>query len=127
MRVTQVLGQTSPVAPTNLPLALICEDLPRNSFGYFLVSRQVGSPISPAGSAGNLCLSGAIGRYAGNVLNSGPDGVVSMPTSGGMLPQPTGTVAISAGEWWYFQYWTRDSSGGAPTSNFSNATRVWFD
>ncbi|MEZ6018180.1 MAG: hypothetical protein R3F49_23955 [Planctomycetota bacterium] len=111
----------------NQGFRLRCSDLPPHSFGYFLASLQEGTPTTPAGSIGSLCLSGAIGRYAGQVLDSGADGAVGLIANFGQLPQPTMTTSAISGEWWHFQYWTRDSAGGVPTSNFSNAARVWIN
>jgi hypothetical protein len=82
--------------------------------------------VHPGGSAGNLCLSGAIGRYSPHVMNSGPSGSITMSANPLSLPQPTGSVSASAGETWNFQCWTRDSQGGVATSNFSNAIAVTF-
>ncbi|MEZ6018181.1 MAG: hypothetical protein R3F49_23960 [Planctomycetota bacterium] len=106
---------------------LECADLPPHAFGYFLASLQEGIGTTPANSVGNLCLAGSIGRFAGNVLNSGPGGSVLMFMSFQDVPQPLGSVAAMSGEWWHFQYWTRDSAGGAATSNFSNALRIWMN
>jgi hypothetical protein len=41
-------------------------------------------------------------------------------------PSPTGFVAIAPGETWHFQTWHRDSVGGLPASNFTNALTVSF-
>ena len=44
-------------------LTLTAGDLPTNSFGFFLASQTQSQVANPGGSAGNLCLGGAIGRY----------------------------------------------------------------
>ena len=103
-----------------------CLDLPPNSFAYFMCAQGNALTTNPGGSAGNLCLSGAIGRYTPQVMNSGPSGMISTPIFAQSLPQPTGFVSASAGETWNFQCWTRDSQGGVATSNFSNAIAVTF-
>jgi len=33
---------------------------------------------------------------------------------------------VTAGEIWQFQAWHRDSSGGVPTSNFTNGVTMLF-
>ncbi len=48
-------------------VTLVCADLPVGITGYFLVAHDRGFVANPGGSAGNLCLGGAIGRYAGQI------------------------------------------------------------
>ncbi|MEM6674775.1 MAG: hypothetical protein AAF726_18150 [Planctomycetota bacterium] len=105
---------------------LYCQNLPENSFGYFIVGDGNAVTPFPGGSAGNLCISGAVGRYSNSVASSGPSGVLQLVIDPSALPQPNGTTAAQPGEEWYFQCWTRDSQGGTPTSNFSNGVRVTF-
>ena len=84
--------------------------------------------MNPAGSAGNLCLGGAIGRYVGpgQVQGSGAQGQISLTLDLTALPQPNGLVAAQIGESWSWQTWFRDSSMGAATSNFSDGLEVVF-
>jgi hypothetical protein len=103
-----------------------CLDLPPNSFAYFMCALGNAVTANPGGSAGNLCLSGSIGRYSPQVMNSGPTGTIFMQVNPQSLPQPMGSVSATAGETWNFQCWTRDSQGGVATSNFSNAIAVTF-
>ena len=108
-------------------LTLDVRDLPIDSLGYFLTSGDTIFLAGAGGSAGDLCIaSTSIGRYAGNVLDSGAAGAVSFSPDLTSIPGPTGTVAATAGETRYFQYWTRDLSGGTPTSNFSTAVCITF-
>ncbi|MBL6755028.1 MAG: hypothetical protein ISQ11_01360 [Planctomycetes bacterium] len=108
-------------------LTLDVRDLPIDSLGYFLTSGDTIFLAGAGGSAGDLCIaSTSIGRYAGNVLDSGAAGAVSFSPDLTSIPGPTGTVAATAGETRYFQYWTRDLSGGTPTSNFSTAVGITF-
>jgi hypothetical protein len=108
-------------------LTLEVRDLPANSLGYFLTSMDTIFLAGAGGSAGDLCIaSTAIGRYAGNVLDSGAAGSVSFSPDLTAIPGPTGNVAAMAGETRFFQYWTRDISGGNPTSNFSTAAGITF-
>ncbi len=102
------------------------QDLPLHAFGYAIASLNTGFTANPGGSAGNLCLSGAIGRFNGQVVNSGGTGTVQVFLNLNSVPQPTGPVSVMAGERWKFQYWTRDTQAGMVTSNFSNAVVVDF-
>lgn len=103
-------------------LGLASSDLPPGSFGFFLCSRDRGFSSMPGGSQGNLCLSGEIGRYVGaGVLQAGPFGRTSTAVDLAVLPGPLGPVSVQQGDRWRFQYWYRDSSGGLPTSNFTDA------
>ena len=104
-----------------------CSLLPQNVLGYFLTSQSQGFVANPAGSSGNLCISGAIGRYAGNILASGTTGAVSLAIDLGSMPAPTGSYAVMPGDTVNFQFWHRDSSPTGATSNFSEGLEVQFD
>ena len=54
------------VALNNLTLA--SANLPQNAAAYFLCSRTQGFVQNAGGSAGNLCLGGAIGRRVGGLI-----------------------------------------------------------
>ena len=109
-------------------LVLRCTDMPQLSFGFFLASMQQGFVANPAGSAGNLCLAGPIGRYVGpgQIMNSGTEGEISLGIDVATVPQPTGSVSVQAGETWNFQAWFRDTVAGVSTSNLSNGFEVTF-
>ena len=110
-------------------LVLEANDLPLNSFGFFLTSQTQGFVANPGGSEGNLCLGGAIGRYVGpgQIQNSGAAGMISLAIDNTQVPQPTGFAAVAAGDTWNFQLWHRDSSGGNPTSNFTDGYEITFN
>ncbi|MEM9380168.1 MAG: right-handed parallel beta-helix repeat-containing protein [Planctomycetota bacterium] len=107
-------------------VTLIASDLPQSAFGFFLASRTRGFVANPGGSAGNLCLSGAIGRYVGpgQVQNTGATGSFELVIDLASIPQPNGAVAALPGESWSFQAWHRDSVIGIPTSNFTDGVRL---
>ncbi len=105
-------------------LSFEVSSLPTNAFGYLLVSADPGFAMFPGGSVGNLCLSGAIGRYVSALFNTGATGTASTAIDLTALPSPTGNFAAAAGDELYFQAWHRDSMGGMATSNFSQAIRV---
>lgn len=109
-------------------VTLIAEELPTFAFGFFLASRTQGFVANPAGSAGNLCLAGAVGRYVGpgQIKNSGAGGAFSLTVDLNSIPTPTGLVSVVAGDTWNFQTWYRDGVMGTPTSNFTNALEIAF-
>ena len=116
----------SPVATDN-DLTLDVRGLPSNTLGYFLTSSDAIYIANPGGSAGNLCIASlTIGRYAGDVQDSGAAGAVSFPVDLTAIPGPTGPTSALAGDTRFFQYWSRDTAGGNPTSNFSTAVRITF-
>ena len=117
---------SSTVADNDLQLQ--ARDLPRNTFGFFLNAPDRGFIANPGGSAGNILLGGPIGRFQQAVANSGVDGVISLDVDVNMIPRPNPNfVAIMPGETWRFQLWSRDSAGGAATSNFTTAVEITFD
>ncbi|MEM9379509.1 MAG: hypothetical protein AAGB93_06110 [Planctomycetota bacterium] len=107
-------------------LTLVASRLPESSFGYFLASRTQGFVAGAGGSAGNLCLGGSVGRFTSSIFNTGTTGSAAVQANLSAFPTPTGAVAVQPGETWHFQAWHRDSSGGAPTSNFTDAVSVPF-
>ncbi len=119
------LGSSSVMANS---MAMEAFDLPPNAFGFFITSQTQGFVPGPGNSLGNLCLSGAIGRYVGpgQIQNSGPMGSFSLPIDLLAIPQPTGFVSVTPGQTWNFQTWHRDFAGGMATSNFTDGTSVMF-
>ncbi|MCP3918678.1 MAG: hypothetical protein GY711_24290 [bacterium] len=106
------------------PLEAAAWDLPPGQFGYFLTGMTPGFIANPGGSQGNLCLTGAIGRYVALVQSSGPLGQIRIAVDTLALPLSP-PVAAGAGETWYFQCWFRDNNPG-PTSNFTDAVGLPF-
>ncbi len=117
---------TTNVADNDLTLG--ADGLPAFSFSFFIVSNTQGFIQNPAGSQGNLCLGGAVGRYVGpgQVQQAGLNGRIELPLDLTMVPQPLGFVSVMAGDVWNFQAWYRDSINGMPTSNFTNGLTVSF-
>ncbi|QDV09459.1 hypothetical protein Poly30_50170 [Planctomycetes bacterium Poly30] len=111
----------------DMDLTLRCEDLARLAFSFVIVSRTQGFAMNPGGSAGNLCLAGAVGRaVSGIIANTGTAGELIVPVNLMSLPQPLGAVSVVPGDTWNFQAWFRDSVGGTVTSNFTNGVTVTF-
>lgn len=105
-------------------LEITATELPPNQFGYLLASLHAGFTQNPGGSQGNLCLSGNIGRFVGQVQSSGAVGAFTVPVDLSAIPT-TPVASVAAGETWNFQAWYRDQNP-ASTSNFTNALRIEF-
>lgn len=105
-------------------LTLFVTSLPASSQCLLLVAPAVGSPVQPANSQGNLCLSGPIGRYAGQTFTSSIFGAGALEVDLGALPGPNGAVTAMPGQTWTFQAWHRDANP-LPTSNFTAAVSVF--
>jgi hypothetical protein len=127
--VVGVLTASGSASVASNDVTLMAEDLPLSAFGYFLASQLQAFTPNPAGSQGNLCLGGSIGRYVGpgQIQNSGATGAISLVLDLTQTPQPTGIVAVVAGETWNFQAWHRDSVAGNATSNFTNGLSIAFN
>ena len=105
-------------------VTLTALNLPPNKAGYFLASMTQGFIQNPGGSQGNLCLQGA-GRYAPQIMSSGPEGIISLQIDLDSVPQPGGAVAVVPGETWSFTLWHRDKNPGQ-TSNFTDGVAIPF-
>ncbi len=122
------MAATSSLSVLANDTTLTCNSMPANAFGFFFTSMTQGFVANPAGSAGNLCVVGAIGRYVGpgQIQNSGAGGTISLAIDLSLHPTPTGLVQVNAGETWNFQAWFRDVQMGMVTSNFSDGLAVTF-
>ncbi|MEM6672272.1 MAG: hypothetical protein AAF726_05480 [Planctomycetota bacterium] len=109
-------------------VTLTASSLPLNTFGFFLTSLDQGFVSNPAGSQGNLCLAGSIGRYvaAGEIQNSGLGGEISLTIDLTSTPTPIGPVAVAPGQTWNFTAWYRDSVMATATSNFADGYEIEF-
>lgn len=109
-------------------VTLEATSLPPGVFGLFLVSRTQGFVPNAGGSVGNLCLGGAIGRYAlpGQILDSGPSGIIAFPLDLTRTPQFGGLVAVEPGDTWSYQVWHRDVVGSAQASNTSQGLEISY-
>ncbi|QDV09070.1 hypothetical protein Poly30_46270 [Planctomycetes bacterium Poly30] len=122
-----IFGTGSTVV-TNNSFELGARDMPVFSFAFFITSQTQGFAMNPGGSAGNLCVTGSVGRYVGpgQIQQSNLAGEISLAIDLTATPQPNGFVSVQPGETWNFQVWYRDSAGGVPTSNFSDGLQVDF-
>ncbi len=123
----EISGSGSLVVGDN-DVTLTASQMPLNMLGLFITSPTAGFLTNPGGSAGNLCLSGQIGRYNGfsgyGAINSGASGSISLVIDLGNHPTPNGNASVMAGETHHFQAWFRDIVGGVPTSNFTDGMTV---
>ncbi|MFT6832520.1 MAG: hypothetical protein ACJAZN_002697, partial [Planctomycetota bacterium] len=124
-----VMSGMGSTTASNNDVTLVASQMPNSVFGFFITSQTQGFVQNPGGSAGNLCVSGAVGRYVGpgQVQNSGGAGMIQLALDLTSTPTPTGFVSIMSGETWNFQAWHRDSIGGTPTSNFTDGLSVAFN
>lgn len=121
--VGSLLALGSDVASVNA-LRLRAANLPPSTLGLVLTSRTPGSIPNPGGSAGTLCLGGAIGRVLPGV-HASPAGDLETAIDLSSIALPGGTVSAGPGETWRFQLWYRDvDPSGAVTSNFTGSLRV---
>jgi hypothetical protein len=90
--------------------------------GLLIASRDAGDILHPGGSAGRLCLGGAIARIGASLALSNSTGVwtfaLSLDPQAGPTPLP-----IVTGETWHFQTWFRQPGG---TSNFTGSLAIGF-
>jgi len=119
-------GTGSPSLAAN-NLVLNVTDLPANSFGFFIRGTLSTNTLLSGGGMGTLCVGGIVARGVGlAVVNSGPEGMVSLPALLTTLPTSAGggaTVSATVGQVLWLQYWYRDFVG-VSTSNLSNALQV---
>lgn len=117
------LGLGSSVAREN-DLTLRAINVPANQFGIFIVSDAEGFTPNLAGTQGNLCIGGGLGRYD-QILATGPAGEVEQAIDITSIPRPSTTDSAQASERWNWQFWHRDTpaAGGA---NLSRALGVRF-
>lgn len=110
-------------------LLLQASGLPSSTFGLFMASLTSRSPVMPAASIGNLCLGGDVGRITdgGQAFSTQGAGFFDHPLDLSAIAQPNGAAAAAGLDTWAFQAWFRDSTGGAPVSNFTNAIEVSFN
>jgi hypothetical protein len=111
---------------TDNDLTLSSTQLPANAFSFYITSQAQGFVANPAGSAGNLCLSGGIGRYVGpgQIQQANTSGTIGLAIDLTGIPTPGGLVSGTAGETWNFQAWYRDAVSGTPTSNFTDGISI---
>ena len=123
-----IFASGSPYIADN-DLLLRANDLPDNSFGFFLVSPAAGYVVNPGGQQGILCVSGAIGRYIGpgQIFHSGTTGSAVVLVDLLRTPTPNGFIPTMSGDRWHFQAWFRDTAPqGFASFGFTDALAVDF-
>lgn len=121
----RIAAHGSAFAADNL-VTLEASQLPSLVSAMFLTSTTQGFVQQPGGSAGNLCLGGAIGRFVGpgQVLQTSPAGEASLQIDLSRMPSPLGAVVATQGQTWSFQAWFRDLPVGASASNFTDGLQI---
>lgn len=102
-------------------LVLRAVDLPPAQAVLPVTSMQSAFSPGAGGSAGNLCLGGAIGRFELGIADA--IGTFELALDSDELPLPGGFVSAASGQTWFFQLWFRDPLGG---SNFTDGAQVPF-
>ena len=107
-------------------VTLRADDLPLDSFGFFVNSQTRDFITTPSGMI--ICVGAPAGRFIGpgEIQNSGAIGSISIPIDLTAIPQPNGPLAVQPGDTWHFQAWYRDSIGGTATSYFTDGVSVTF-
>ena len=126
---TGVVGELeafgSDIAADN-SLELRLSNLPANQFGIYIVSATQAFVPGLSGSQGNLCVGGAIGRFNGQIFDSGATGSNETVIDLTQLPIGNAPVAAQSGDTWNFQAWHRDVNPTA-TSNLTTAVSITFN
>ncbi|MEL6712924.1 MAG: PQQ-binding-like beta-propeller repeat protein [Planctomycetota bacterium] len=99
---------------------------PGGMLGLLAVSDSLAPPIPIAGSQGQLCLGGSIGRFVGQIQAADAAGQQQFTVDSTAIPSAIGLAAAQPGSTYVFQQWHRDTTGGAATSNTSNAVALTF-
>ena len=99
---------------------------PPNQFAYLLVGNGDSEVNNPPGSKGSLCVVGGncLGRYDKDIGQIDSTGFFNTDIKNSLSVPCAGTVNISPGAIWNFQYWHRQPMG--QPSTFSNAVAVQF-
>jgi len=109
--------------PDRNGLFLRASDLPVGITVMPIASRDGGFSPMAGGSAGTLCLGGAIGRFAPG--QTGAAGEYQVRVDLRAIPTPAGPISGMSGQTWRFQCWYREP--GVSASNFTDGARVLLD
>ena len=107
-RHARLVGTGSPLASEG-SLDLCADGLPPNEFGYLMASSGQGLVAMPGASSGNLCLAGGpdFGRFVTQIQGSGASGTACTQVDWSAVPTALGSIALTAGDTWNFQFWYR--------------------
>ena len=123
---TGSISATGSILAASNDVTLTGSGLPTGQFGIFVTSAVAGFVPNPAGSNGNLCLAGSLGRFVGpgQILAIDGNGEINLTIDLASIPSGGGTIAVAAGDTRFFQAWHRDGVGGG--SNFTNGLEITF-
>ena len=123
---TGSISATGSILAASNDVTLTGSGLPTGQFGIFVTSAVAGFVPNPAGSNGNLCLAGSLGRFVGpgQILQIDASGEINLPIDLTAIPSGGGTIAVAAGDTRFFQAWHRDGVGGG--SNFTDGLEITF-
>lgn len=114
----------SPWVADGTDFEIMTQRIPARTFALTLASDRPGSVSNPAGSIGDLCLSGQLFRSAPlRASQLGTTRVWLSQLFGSGVPTP------STGDTWYFQTWYRDvdSVSGGAVSRWTEAVSLEFE
>ena len=101
--------------------------MPAGSFASIIFGDTAAFVPNPGGSAGNLCVGGAIGRLFGSLGTTSATGTLTYGINNRTLSTSAGgPFQLIPGDRLMFQWWFRDFDPAGPTSNFTNAVQVTF-
>ncbi|MEM8714142.1 MAG: hypothetical protein AAGG01_24630, partial [Planctomycetota bacterium] len=109
-------------------LVLRGSSMPSGSFASIIFGDARAFVANPGGSAGNLCVGGAIGRLFDSLGTTSSTGTLTFGVDNGNLATSSGgPFTLFPGDQLMFQWWFRDTDqSGNATSNFTNAVEVTF-
>ena len=126
-------GERGVITATGTPyilennLTLRGSSMPAGSFASIIFGDATAFVPNPGGSAGNLCVGGAIGRLFDSIGTTSANGTLTYGVNNQALSTSAGgPFQLIPGDNLMFQWWTRDTSPSGPTSNFTNAVQVTF-
>lgn len=117
--VLRIVGAPRPLSPD---LLAVGQRMPPGSIALLVSSAQAGYVPMVGGGAGTLCLgSNQFGRFVDQLRPVGADGIAMVSIATDQIPTSGGSVALTPGDTWFFQFWFRDQGA---SSNLSDASAL---
>ncbi len=104
------------------------QQIPHNSYGFFISSFGQGAIPMAGGSQGTLCVGGGLpmSRHHSTIRQAPNYYFIFAQIDLTSMSSPSGIRPVAPGETWYFQCWYRDMNP-TNTSNYTNAIGVVFE